>query len=543
MEYDNTPQPNNIISPVPSPSTPNPLPIPPLQQPQKPMGKKSFLPKLLIGLLILLIVAAGAWFWFNRKLSNPSSTTITKKEIPLLKIGMTEGPIAVYPDIEIGSDELDINRQIFEGLLRYEGGTKLKPLLATSWTNPDDSTWVFSLKQGVKFHTGRTMTAKDVKYSLEEIKKNKTFSTLFASTIKSVDVVDDYTVKITTDGPDAVLLNKLTFLYIMDSQSGTRTSPENGTGPYTLKSGSTVGEKKIELSAYDEYHGGRALTRALEMNLYTTDEAVAALKKKEVNLGGTVTEDELAELTTMGYSAFYTKPLNVYHLLPNQKMKDNPLANLKVRQAVYYALDGEVLAKARKLKGISASQIVPEEIPGFNPAIKRQPRNIEKAKQLLAEAGYPNGVTFTLTHFSEAQDAYDEIARQLKEANITAVDDSIPEAEVLIDKAYGGKSQVYFASYSSDVFDAIDVISLFFKDTPNYSNPKVNELIAKANTTIDTSKRLATLQELSKVLMDDMAWIPLYLPQFAWAVDSSYVLPLDQLGGSLGVYFWQVYQK
>lgn len=541
MENENQPRPDSLITPPQAPQ--NPLPVPPLQQPMKPKGKNSKLIKIIITVLLLIVAGVGAWLWYSKKPSTPESTTVTKKEIPLIKIGMTEGPIKIYPDIEIGSDELDINRQIFEGLLRYESGTKLKPLLAESWTNPDESTWVFTLKQGVKFHTGRTLTAKDVKYSFEEIKKNETFSTLFASTIKSVDVVDDFTVKITTDGPDAVLLNKLTFLYIMDSQSGNRVSPENGTGPYTIKPGTEVGEKKIELVAFDDYHGGRALTRALEMNLYTTDEAVEALRKKEINLGGTITEDNIAELTPLGYATYYTKPLNVYHLLPNQKMKDNPLANLKVRQAVYYALDGEVLAKARKLKGISASQIVPEEIPGYNPAIKREPRNIEKAKQLLAEAGYPNGVTFTLTHFSEAHDAYVEIARQLKEANITALDDSIPEAEVLIDKAYGGKSQVYFASYSSDVFDAIDVTSLFFKDTPNYSNAKVNELIAKANTTIDASKRLATLQELSKVLMDDMAWIPLYLPQFAWAVDPTYVMPLDQLGGSLGVYFWQVYQK
>jgi peptide/nickel transport system substrate-binding protein len=123
----------------------------------------------------------------------------------------------VFPNSAAEFNDVVFNNNVFEGLGRVVGG-EVKPALATSWTNPDNSTWRFKLRNKVKFHNGDSFTAADVKYSIDEALKNNWPNAFNLGTVKSVTVVDDYTVDIKTTTPDPVLLNRLVFAFIVSEK-------------------------------------------------------------------------------------------------------------------------------------------------------------------------------------------------------------------------------------------------------------------------------------------------------------------------------------
>jgi peptide/nickel transport system substrate-binding protein len=505
-------------------------------------SKKRWLIMLAVGLPLLALIG----FLIAAMLRGRSAPTVVKQDIPLLRYGTVEGPInSFYPGNSNAQTEFDVNEQIFEGLVTYENRTKIVPLLATSWTNPDDSTWIFDLKQGVKFHTGRTMTAKDVKYSLENF-RDTNFGQLFGTTIKSVDILDDYKVQINTDGPDPVLLNKLTFLFIVDSQSDKQNDPVNGTGPYQMKSDTTPTEKELQLVAFDDYHGGHVYTRALTWLLYDDEEGMLeASKKGEVDFVGSFFKaDKVRQLKELDLETYDIEGLAVSHIGINHSKTGSPVQKLKIRQAMYYAMDVPALLKAGDSRGNPASQIVPQDIPGYNPAVTRPARDLEKAKQLVKEAGYPGGVTLTLSYPVISENTIKEFVRQMAEANITVKLDPQPDTSSLIDKILNGQTEIYSVSYSTDILDAIDVFGFLGSFiTPGSGKAEVDALTAKANTTLDPNERLKILQETSKVLMDNMAWVPISVPIYTWGLDKSYVIQRDMPQQGVGIFFWKVYSR
>src|SRR5262249_35033441 len=125
--------------------------------------------------------------------------------------------------------------------------------------------WIFNLQKGIKFHDGHTLAASDVKYTIDSIIANHSdLAQTYASTIASVDVVNNNTVKITTSQPDPALLNKLSWLYIIDANAPKGSDPtQAGTGPYELKSGTKPSSTNVQLVAFNDYHGGRPQTQAL----------------------------------------------------------------------------------------------------------------------------------------------------------------------------------------------------------------------------------------------------------------------------------------
>lgn len=533
-------QPNQSVENVPPPETQPVEPKLPVTQPPK----SKFKPKWLILIAIVILLISGGIFALlsvNKKTETP--TPEVKKEIPLIIYGTADGTVdSFYPSMPLLTVNIELNSQVFEGLVQYENGTRIKPLLATSWTNPDDSTWIFDLKQNTKFHTGRIMTAKDVKYSLENFKDTE-IGSVFATTIKKVDIINDYKVKVTTDGPDPILLNKLVFLYIVDSQSKKKDDPINGTGAYVLKPDTKATKTQTQLVAFDEYHGGRALTRALTFRYYE-DEAqlTEARQKDQISIASNVFDQKNVNTLKANSTAFAVRSIGVYNIGINVNKTGSPVQKLKVRQAIYEATDIPSLLEARNVSGEAASQIVTQDIPGYDPGIIRPKRNLVHAKALLKEAGYPDGITITLTYYNPAQDAAGELVRQLAEANIKVKLDGFDDPEALTKKTDSGGSEINFSSYATDTLDAMQVFTDNFQNA-NYSNPTVNKLIVQANKTLDPAKRLETLQSISKLLMDDVAWVPLYAYTTYWMYDPAYVITKDLPGTTIGTYFWKVYAR
>lgn len=488
------------------------------------------------GIIVVAGLAAGAWWWFNRPEPAPAEV---KNDIPLINYQLESGPLNVfYPNSELSISELHVNEQIFEGLVRFDGGTQIAPLLAESWTNPDESTWVFKLKPNVKFHNGSTLTAEDVKYSLEQLKSTP-FGEIFNSTIQTVEVVSDTEVRIVTSGPDPILLNKLAFLFIVDNEVDAEDPVASGSGPYIVKPNSTPSEKSLSLVAFDDYHGGHIYTRELGLSVVESeDDRLEALQNGQTDLAPFTTTTKISNLQNLGYSSLEVGDVSVWTLLINHN-KTSPLQDLGVRQAIYHAIDIDALIAASGTDGEPVSQFLLPDIAGYDPSIERLPYNPDLAKSLLNTSGHGSGLTLTLDYFAAREAVAKVIAEQLQAVGITVTLNGHQNSSDLIDRLLSGEAELIYIAPGTDVLDGSDVSSQVLQN-PNYTNEGINILLDEVSSTFDSAKRLELLKEISRKAAEDVAVVPLFHSTTTYMYNKPYNIELDVLG-YLGVYFWEVY--
>ncbi len=503
--------------------------------------------KILLGLLILLLIAGlgyASWKLTTQEPATVTKTQAVKQPVTLIRVGEIEGSVnTFYPSIDgVNSTSYRVNNQIFEGLVKYQDVSKITPLLATSWTNPDDSTWVFNLKPGVKFHNGNRMTAADVKYSLEKFNADA-YGGIFAIDAKEITVVSDNKIKVVTTDPDPLLLNKLAYLAVVDSRSDKEADPESGTGPYTVKKGTTPTESDLDLVAFNQYHGGTPLTKEVTWKYYASEDDLVkdTLAGKIDYTTGIDTQkniDQVGEQTKLKTAS--DTGLGVSSLGINTNKTNSPLKNLKFRQAVAIALDRQAIITDANLKAEPAEQVVTKDVPGYNEAIKMPKPDVNTAKKLLAESGYPNGATFYLTYDKgSAQDQADSITKQLKQINVTVKQDPFTDFDAMVDKVFSGNADTYFLSYTTDLFDSSDALATLFQN-PNYDKTELNDLLDKAAITIDPVKRLTDLKNASKLVIDDVGEVPVYSLDYNVTYSQDLNITRDTY---YTTYFWQTYKK
>lgn len=530
-----------LTPPTVLPSTTNPdlANIPP----EKPKKSRKFLIILLTVVGLAALLGGGLLALQNQ---DPKvvqqSTEVVKKDIPLIRFSSYfTGWEAFYPNIDNSSNYADTNTQVFEGLVRIYSNNKIQPVLATGWSNPDDETWVFELKKGVKFHTGREMIAEDVVASFNAAKDTLAGKDFFPGYL-SIEATGPYQVTIKTDGPDPVLLNKLAPYFVYDTKSGKDADAINGTGPYTLKSGTTPTFDSLELVAFDDYHGGRPNVRAVSLSSLGEADATKAFDRGETDL--TVLKSNLKPELSRPSNSYLIETTGVFTIFLNAKRVNSPLNKLEVRQAINYAVDPSMLAGVRSDEPVPASQIIARSIPGYDPTIERVERDTAKAKTLLTKAGYPNGVSITLTYFAPAKTTAEEIKRQLAEAGITVVLDPQTEVSILANKARNGGTDAYFQTVSSDILDASDVIKNA-ADNANFTDEKALNFLKQAQATLNAQKRLTFLKQASRALVDSQAVVPVYADTSSGRVvyDGNYEVKQSFKNFSLNVLFFEVYAK
>lgn len=504
-------------------------------------SKKRWLKALLL-LIIIALLAVGGWFAYQKSQDKPAPATTQSKDIPLLKIGILQANYGnLYPDMSASEYGYLTNSQMFEGLVRYEDKSKIVPVLASTWTNPDDKTWLFTLKEGVKFHDGNTMDAADVKYSLDKvIASNSDLAQVFAGTIASVEAVGDNQVKIATKEPDPALLNRLAFLYVIDADLPQDEEPSQaGTGPYEVKPGTKPSETNIQMVAFDQYHGGAPTTKALDFS--SSDDAdtlTKAFNEHKLNIIGPMPLDEVSK--AKGATEFVSVVPDTRFIGFNT-VKPGPLQNKLVREAIRYALDPASIGKAAGDQVTPLSQLIPASIPGYNPAITPYKQDISKAKQLLAQAGYPNGLTIRFSTSGDPGET-DEIVNELKQAGITAQVDRHDNFDEFIDYFSGGQAEMYTVDYSSDTLDGLDIYNTTL-NAANYNNPQLASVLSQAVTATDPAKRLKLLQDAAVIINQDIAAVPLSTQNDVWLMDKPYDIQQDMPSALISVYFSNVRQK
>jgi peptide/nickel transport system substrate-binding protein len=517
---------------------------------EKPKKSPHVLKPLIILIIILAAVAVIAVYLDKH---HNQQTTGSKKDIPYLTYGFSDsGDITPAYPIEGAetNNTIFLDTQIMEGLVVNSDQTKIAPLLATSWENPDSSTWVFNLRHGVKFHSGRTMTATDVKYSLDyavahQNNDNGATDLFLANSIKQVDIVNPYQVKITTIAPDAVLLNRLTSLFILDSKAKLG-DPNAGTGPYIVKPGTVKpNATSLDLAAFDGYWGGHVYTRAIHFHEEPTIDALAAATAKgQYDVSGDYDSQQTALIKSKVsyYQPLILSDLGVNFITLNTVNKNSPLYYLAARQAITNALDTSAILKAGALTGTPATQVIPPAIPGYDPSIKAIPYDPAKAKQLLTSV--PNlSTTITLNFPADDYGQVGEIAKELNAVGFHVKLNAINDLSALVNMTVAGQGDIFYLGYDTSTLDGLDMINNVVLGNQDYNSPEITTLAGQAGNTLDPATRIATLQKIEQLVAKNIPTVALFSLNRTYVLTKPYAFKVELPSIDSSMFFWQVYQK
>ena len=307
--------------------------------------------------------------------------------------------------------------QMYEGLLQRDMAGEIIPALATDWAVTDDPTvWRFNLREGVTFHEGQEFTADDVVFSFERAKKPTSAMKELLTSVKEIRKVDDLTVEMVTDGPNPLLPANLTNLFVMDEGWTTENdtvepqdiaaggdnfaaSNVNGTGAYRLES-RTVDERTV-LVANEDYWGVGEFPLEVTEIVYTPIQSastrIAALLSGEVDLIQDVPVQDIGRVDGQDGLKIATAPQNrTIFLGMNQETEE--FAKPEVREAMNMAIDRAAIQRV-VMRGQSAPTgiILPPFANGWTEELATIPEgDVETAKRMIGDAGYPDGFTVQL---------------------------------------------------------------------------------------------------------------------------------------------------
>ena len=429
---------------------------------------------------------------------------------------------------------------------------KVMPNLATSWKNVDDTTWEVKLRQGVKFHDGTPFSAKDVKATFDRVlnPEKKMVARGNHAKIKSVEVVDDYTVRFKTDGPYPIFEERLTAQVMQSAkviaEKGDDWMKENpiGTGPYKLVKWSRKQEHQMVRN--DDYWGPKPAFKHLRIRIIPEQATqIAELISGGVDVIKAIPPDQMDVVTKSGQARISISPiLRTAMLQFDQAGKGgkSPMQDRRVRQAANLAVDIDGVIK-HVLNGLGdrvATGINPMAF-GWDPNLKPYKQDMDRAKKLLAEAGYANGVDIT---FSEGppivepaiQQTNDAIVADMAKAGFRVKRNYTGDNTVLVARIREGKGGDMFNwswGYYS-IFDADAILHDVFKCNETWSyycNKELDDLILSGRSTLDKKKRTEIYAKAQKLLFDDAAYLYKWGLRGVWGISNrvEYTAPADEV--------------
>ena len=509
-----------------------------------PKQRESFFQRGLIYFAIVLVVAIIIGVFVTLRLNNTTPTQSADYIEGLPKDEVRVGVVAEmkrYPLMNFEQESVQVSANIFEGLTILRNG-RVVPGLAESWTNPDPLTWKITLRSGVKFHFGDYLTASDVKYTIEEAKKNESWvANPMASRVESVSVVNDTMVELKTKEPDPTLLHWLVYLGILSQEQVKKDGIKNavGTGPYKIDS---FEKNKVALTANDNYWAGQPKVRGLTYTKYKDDEALKqALEAGEADVAPIKKATYTEGLKEKGFQVVTSRLTDVnflYYDVASEETKyvqggKNPFKNVKVRKAILVALDIPSVIKNGEGAGEVLTQFAVPELIGYNTDLPKPKQNLQEAKGLLAEAGYKDGFTVTLDVPIPQEATADEIKKQLADVGIKVKVNAMESEDDYFDKLFSSDFSFLLLSYTADTLDSTDLLNVFFH-TPseskgslnltNFSDRAIDKLLDEATITFNAKDRAEIVNKAHEKIMEQLPILPLYtrLGYFAFRDDVAF---------------------
>jgi peptide/nickel transport system substrate-binding protein len=476
-----------------------------------------------------------------------------------LKMAVASEVTTLDPHFFHLTSNTEIHKGLYSGLVTQDADMKVVPDLAASWRTLDDTHWEFKLKPGVIFHDGTPLTADDVVFTYERARSVPNSPGSFLQYLKHVvktTAADPLTVVVETDGPDPILLNELQNVWIVSRKNGAgaTTSDYNsgkaaiGTGPYRLAE--WVPGDHITLARFDGYHGTKPDWEKVTYRAITNDAArTAALLSGDVDLIAAVPGNDLANVrankaltvSTMQSNRCFFWTVDVDRDISplvtdndGKPMSKNPLKDVRVRRAMSKALDREALvSRVMQGQGVPASQFMPDGVPGTSAKLKPESYDLEGAKKLLAEAGYPNGFGLTVASTNDRyiNDAAmtQAVAQMWSRLGLKITVNTLPKA-VYFPRAVKLEFSVLLSGNSTDTSEPLSQLTYLLGtfdaskgigagNYGRYSNPALDKLLAMASVVLDDSKRAALIaQAYELALGQDVAAIPMLFQITAWGM-------------------------
>jgi len=458
----------------------------------------------------------------------PLLSCSTKADPNTLVMLIESSPTNLDPRVGIDGQSERIDNLIFDDLLSRGDDLNVAPGLAESWDIPDPLTYVFHLHRGVKFHDGRPLTSRDVKWTFDSLLEGKIRSTKAGvyKFVDHIDAPDDFTVIFHMKEPDAPLLWNLSdgAMGIVPYGSGDEmTQHPVGSGPFKFVSAET--DREVVLERNNDYWGDKAKLERVRFSV-VPDETTEALELRKgsgdiaINI---LTPDTVATLAKDSSLMIERGPGTRLAYL-GFNLRDPILKDVRVRQAIAYALDKRPMIEYLwRGEAQAARSIVPAQSWAYNGNVPGYDHDPEKAKQLLETAGYPavNGVRFHIT-MKTSTDANTKlmvavIQQQVREVGI-ALDIRSFEFATFFSDVQHGAFQMYGLRWiggneDPDIFEYAFHSSKFPPNGANrvyYSNLQVDALINQARREIDPAVRRPIYAEVQLQVAEDVPYINLW---------------------------------
>ena len=478
-----------------------------------------------IAVIAVIVLGAGGYYYFGVYVPQ-----YQEERSRLLTLKMEAAPSDLDPALAIDADSIMVISNIFDGLAKYKlGTTEIEPALASSWETPDTLTFIFHLREGVTFHDGTPFNADAVKFSFDRVYELAGAPSYLFDVINSTEVIDTYTVQVNMNYDFSALPS------IMANPVASIVSPtaaedhgddfnENpvGTGPFKFEQWS--GDELIVTKNEDYFGGTPKLEKVVFVTILESSERKSAIELGEVDVValGRILPSDLAELENNPDIQVYKGPGVIVEYMGFNTLIP-PLNDSRVREAISYAIDYDTIINDA-LAGI-AERIggpIPPGILGYKelPIVQR---DLDRASQLLEEAGYPDGFDISLTYNIDslerrkvAEIIRDSLADVDIEVRIIGLD-----WESAIDSYLDMEHELMLNNWFPDYFDPDSYLFPQFHSWSSapyganifgLNNTDLDWLIEDGLLTTDEQERIMIYQEAQELIVEEMPCLFLYVP-------------------------------
>lgn len=480
--------------------------------------------------------------------------TGSEKEIV---IAVNENFISMDPHNTGDTNSNSVQSAMLEGLLGFDKDGKIIPVLAEEYSVSEDALeFTFKLNQGIKFHDGEDFNAEAVKVNIERIMTDESLrlNSRGFNLITSIDILGDYEIKITIEKPYGAMLTrfgsaKMISPKLIKENSGDIPKSPVGTGPFKFVE--WVQGDHLTIERFDDYwKKGERVKKITYKPVPENGSRVAMLKTGEASVIYPLPAQNLKELEANKDVVVSKIPSTIARYVSINTMKE-PYNDVRVRQALNYAVDKDAFINVVNSGfGLPLDSIIPSKTIYYAKQDVYE-QNIEKAKDLLKEAGFENGFKAEIwgNTNSDTMKGMQFIQQQLKEIGVTVEIKSMEEG-TLSDEIYGAqtpedtKLQMWYVSWSAYASDITNATKPLFhsesfppngSNTAYYNNAEVDEWMDAANSTGDTSKQAELYEKIQSTIFKDSPWIFLGVDELLYGsrtdIEGIYV----ETGGGINV--------